>query len=539
MSILSKWRSVSHLGQSDATITQYVHRLERIYAVLGCLSVLGLGSIWAFTHFEQSPSSQIIWPQLSNLLILGLALLVTTTKLSWLNRLNGLNARGKVLLTLLLCPVICILLGLGRQLNAAAGEGVPLSLTWAMPISIVFAVATPLPWFFSIFRIAIAMGSQPILLFLTSSRFAGGVSPHEYAVLVINSLICAILAFLVEGIVHKVHRDASPISKIGAYEMIKELGHGGMGVVWLGQHQHLKRPAAIKTIVSENGIFREKSLTRFEREALATCTLSSAHTVQLYDYGRDEISGEIYYAMEYLTGLDLQQLVDKYGPIPFERVRPILLQICDSLQEAHEVGLIHRDIKPGNIFLTRSGSFYDFVKVLDFGLVAFRSPEASQDDENKLTKPGSLTGTPAFLAPEQAKDLVIDSRADIYALACVAYWLLSARYVFERNGALATALAHLTDTPPALSELSPFSIPAELDALLLRCLEKEAEDRPASALEFAEALKAIGGPKDMDADAVRRWWTENEPGLVKTFSDQRAALVDTARSTRAKSVQST
>ena len=190
-------------------------------------------------------------------------------------------------------------------------------------------------------------------------------------------------------------------------------------------------------------------MRRFEREARATAALKSPHTVQLYDFGATE-DGRLYYVMELLDGLDLDTLVRQYGPLPAERVVHILRQVCSSLQDAHVNGLVHRDIKPANVVVSRAGTTFDFVKVLDFGLVKLDTARRGRGRAAvKLSTEGSTSGTPAFMAPEVVLGVAdTDHRVDLYALGCVAYWLLTGKLVFEGGNAMQVMFHHAHTPPP-------------------------------------------------------------------------------------------
>src|SRR5499426_1171239 len=219
---------------------------------------------------------------------------------------------------------------------------------------------------------------------------------------------------------------------VGSYRLVNQLASGGMGEIWLARHRLLVRPAAVKLIRHDvaPGDAREQFVRRFEREAHVTAGLRSPHTVQLYDFGVTE-SGSFYYVMEYLDGLDLHRVVKLFGPQPPERVIMLLRQACRSLAEAHERGLVHRDIKPANLFVTRLGTEFDYLKVLDFGVV---KEQQSSQDATMLSNQGMVQGTPAFMPPEIVMgEARIDGRADLYSLACTAYWVLTGTPVFEAN----------------------------------------------------------------------------------------------------------
>jgi eukaryotic-like serine/threonine-protein kinase len=241
---------------------------------------------------------------------------------------------------------------------------------------------------------------------------------------------------------------------------------------------------------------------RFEQEAKATALLRSPHTVELYDFGVTD-DGVFYYVMELLDGIDLETLVRKFGPQPAARVAAIVRQACRSLAEAHRHGMVHRDIKPGNIFLCRMGGEYDFTKVLDFGLV-----KVVDSSDIQLTGEGATTGTPAYMPPEVSQAGSIDGRTDLYALGCVAYWLLTGHLVFEEKTATATMLAHIREQPVPPSQRTVPPAPEWLDRAILMCLAKEPSQRPASAEILAEMLD---GADSWTARNAQDWWEANLP----------------------------
>jgi serine/threonine-protein kinase len=313
-------------------------------------------------------------------------------------------------------------------------------------------------------------------------------------------------------VIYGLRRQVREALQLGQYTLEEKLGEGGMGSVYRARHAMLRRQAAIKLIkpdLSDEGSHRDRALQRFEREAQATADLKSAHTIELYDFGVSA-EGEFYYVMELLDGINLEVAVERYGPMPPDRVVFLLRQMCDSLEEAHAAGLIHRDIKPANIFLCRHGLRYDFVKVLDFGIVAL-GLEPEQVDQ-KLTAEGVAGGTPAYMAPEMATGTeTVDGRADVYAMGCVAYWLLSGHTPFERETAMATILAHVKDKPMPPSHVSEITIPDQLDALVLECLEKKPADRPASAAELSRRLAETVAADGWDQEQAARWWELHQP----------------------------
>jgi serine/threonine protein kinase len=246
---------------------------------------------------------------------------------------------------------------------------------------------------------------------------------------------------------------------------------------------------------------------RFQREVQATAQLTSPHTVAVYDYGQTP-DGLLYYAMELLNGLDAETLVRRHGPQPAERVIHLLRQACESLAEAHHRHLVHRDIKPANMILCALGMDVDFVKVLDFGLVH------DLDRDTRLTIEGSISGTPAYLAPESAAHNRFDTRSDIYALACVAYWLLTGTVVFEGDTAVAVMTAHIRDQPEPPSRRTELPIPRALEDLVMACLAKDPAKRPQSVEELSRRLSAVPLERRWTQQRADRWWQAHVPGML-------------------------
>ena len=303
-------------------------------------------------------------------------------------------------------------------------------------------------------------------------------------------------------------RQAYEARQLGQYRLRHLIGAGGMGEVYLAEHQLLKRPCAIK-IIRPSKADDPKVLARFEREVRATAGLSHWNTVEIFDYGRTE-DGTFYYVMEYLPGFSLSELVERYGSLPAARVIYLLRQTCDALREAHAAGLIHRDIKPGNIFAAQRGGVYDVAKLLDFGLAKPLLP----DESLQLTQEGAITGSPLYMSPEQALgEAEPDARGDIYSLGAVAYFLLTGRPPFDGDKPMKVLLAHARDevTPP--SHLRS-DIPADLELVVLRCLAKRPEDRYQTVQSLSEALAECAAAADWSREHAARWWYETEHALA-------------------------
>ncbi len=295
-------------------------------------------------------------------------------------------------------------------------------------------------------------------------------------------------------------RAALEAKQLGQYQLEEELGRGGMGVVYRAHHQMLRRPTAVKFLDVDKAT--EQSIARFEREVQATSQLTHPNTIAIYDYGRSD-EGIFFYAMEYLEGVDLGDLVKDHGPLPESRVIHLLQQIAGSLAEAHDTGLVHRDVKPANVMLTIRGGIADFVKVLDFGLVKV----VDEEKEAKLTAAGTVTGTPLYMSPESIRDRDhVDGRSDLYAVGAVGYYLLTGTPPFHEGNAFSILKQHVDAEPQSPSVRAGRTIDADLETLLLKCLAKSPSQRPSSARDLVDALdrcRASGGWSRQDAT---NWW---------------------------------
>lgn len=307
--------------------------------------------------------------------------------------------------------------------------------------------------------------------------------------------------------INHLRQEAIAARQLGQYRLRRLLGEGGMGEVYLAEHQMLKRPCAIK-VIRHSKAKDPRALARFEREVQAIARLTHWNTVEIFDYGRTD-DGTFFYVMEYLPGLSLAEIVEHDGPMPPGRVIHLLQQTCDALAEAHAMGLVHRDIKPGNIFAAQRGGVFDVAKLLDFGLV--KPLDGSVNLE--ITQEGTLTGSPLFMSPEQAVgDPDPDARGDIYSLGAVAYYLLTGRPVFDRDKPIKVLLAHAQETPQPPSVLRP-DLPADLEAVVMRCLEKRPEDRYQDVLSLRAALMACASAGTWTREDAARWWQSR--GLVR------------------------
>jgi serine/threonine-protein kinase len=307
--------------------------------------------------------------------------------------------------------------------------------------------------------------------------------------------------------INSLRREAFAAKELGQYRLKQKLGSGGMGEVYLAEHQMMKRPCAIKVIRAEKA-GDPQTLARFEREVRSTAKLSHWNSVDIYDYGRTG-DGTFYYVMEYLPGHNMGELVDQWGPLPPARVVYLMEQVCRALAEAHGFGLVHRDIKPANIFCAYRGGEFDVAKVLDFGLAKPTIEASAGATSAALTQEGAITGSPLFMSPEQATgEREADVRSDIYSLGCVLYYLVTGKAPFPYSQSVKVIIAHATESVTPPRDHNP-DLPLELEDLILRCLEKDPEDRFQSVDDLRRALLDLDLADQWSAERAAEWWSCN------------------------------
>jgi plasmid stabilization system protein ParE len=391
-----------------------------------------------------------------------------------------------------------------------------LGLSWVAVWVVLFTVVVPTSPRRALLAALASVSSVPVVigLMIASGATSVRIPPAMFFFgLVFPYLLVVCMAYIGARVVYHLGTEVKRARELGSYRLEEKLGEGGMGEVWRARHRMLARPAAIKLIRpsvagdARAGVSGE-AVRRFEREAQVIARLRSPHTVELFDFGI-ATDGAFYYVMELLDGLDADSLLRRFGPTPPERAIYLLRQVCHSLSEAQSCGLVHRDIKPANIFLCRYGEEYDFVKVLDFGIVrAVRDPA---DTSLVHTRENAVRGTPAFIAPEQAMGLELDGRADIYATGCVAYWLLTGQFVFTAETSMGLLLQHAQTPPAPPSARTDLPIPAALDDLVLSCLAKDPANRPQSAKELSLRLAEVEVARAWTQDRARDWWVTHQP----------------------------
>jgi serine/threonine-protein kinase len=405
---------------------------------------------------------------------------------------------------------------------AVLNEWVPSSpdtrpLSWNAILIILYAVAAPTTPARMLLACLVAASADPLATGVANLR---GVTENTFTqgvLLYYPNYLCAVVAVLPSIAHDRMGRKIANARQLGSYELVEKLAHGGMGEVWRAEHGLLARPAAIKLVRPEmlgptSADEARTVLSRFEREAQTTAVLTSPHTIDLFDFGKTR-DGAFYYVMELLIGRDLESLVRQFGALPPDRVAYLLRQICHSLAEAHARGLVHRDVKPANVYACRMGLDYDFVKVLDFGLVRF---SGTGSRSTLLTMDQSTSGTPGYMAPEIILgEAAIGPRADIYSMGCLAYWLLTGQLVFEASSSIEMLMHHVETSPVLPSQRAELPIPSEWDRLVLACLEKNPDRRPVNAQALSDMLPRAAAGESWSGDAARRWWETHLPELTQ------------------------
>ncbi len=410
--------------------------------------------------------------------------------------------------------VLCLAISVGTPWVMYERTGALQDISWVCVLIVFFPLIVPSPPLRTLSVSVASATAVPLGPFVLGQ--AGIIPPGEidYVALSIAPAFCVAMAYMASRSMYGISADVARARQIGSYRLQSLLGRGGMGEVWRAWHGLLAMPAAVKLIrpqalgTDEQG--KERILKRFKREARATAILKSPHTVHLLDFGVTSDS-VFYYVMELLEGLDLETLVMRFGPIPPERAVHILIQVCDSLDEAHANGLIHRDIKPANLFVCRHGRETDLVKVVDFGLV--KETSTNVPTQTDITAENVIVGTPEYLSPETAlRGDAADARSDIYSLGCVAYWLLTGKPVFEAESPMQVIVEHVKTDPIRLSRRIDSDIPEHLEGIIMKCLQKNPDLRPQSARELALLLqRECAMQTEWTQERADLWWSEHMP----------------------------
>ena len=434
--------------------------------LLGVVHIVFVGAIWFFSYRAKSPSCRFL-RALDTALLAGTALYFGVT----VYLLGG--AWDSIYVVLVF--TVFVILGRVFIIPSSGHRSLWLSvMTMGSWVVAVYAVCHDNPENMRLSPVTVILGGT----FVT--------------------IMAALLAAMGSSIIFGLRKQVRKAEQLGQYTLEEKIGEGGMGEIYRARHALLRRDTAIKLLRSDRT--NERTLARFEREVQLTSQLTHPNTVSVYDYGRSS-DGVFYYAMEYLEGIDLQRLVNQFGPQPQQRVIAILSQLCGSLSEAHEKGLIHRDIKPANVILCSQGLIPDVVKLVDFGLV-----KDINDMNSSWRGKIELAGTPAYLPPETIDGLSVDRRGDIYALGALGYFLLTGTTVFDADTMVDMLHHHLYTAPIPPSLKTDNAIALELEEILLHCLAKDRDQRPQSARDLAEALANIQSCQRWSEADAHTWW---------------------------------
>ena len=498
----------------DALVSEHIRRLAVCAAVGAGLWTYGLvmdAIVRPITVAASSPGSVLI--------VETVAIAVSVIMFFYVRYAPDADGRkidAGLLYVVLNAGAVALLNTLTGLATVSSGRG----LSWNTVVILVAAMILPASPRRMLAASLAAASMDPIASWIAHLKAASGESLAATLVFYMPNFACAVVAALPSHVLHRIGTRLRRAQEMGSYELVELLGRGGMGEVWRARHRLLARDAAIKLVRPEllgAGTEAEarSMLRRFEQEAQTTAALSSPHTIHVFDFGVTT-DQTFYYVMELLAGRDLQSLVREFGPVSAGRALFLLRQVCRSLGEAHARGLVHRDVTPSNIYICRMGLDYDFVKVLDFGLVKL-------DGRTTLEPPSAnarhATGTPAFMAPEIVLGGDVDQRADVYTIGCVAYYLLTGQPVFEADNPADMLVLHLEAPPIPPSERTEMPIPPELDALVLACLEKDPRRRPQDAAAVLERLLRCQPRDRWDHDSARAWWERHLVELTAPLAD--------------------
>jgi serine/threonine-protein kinase len=516
-------RVIGKGGSERATETRWL--LQKRLRAASLVLVVGFALFFIRSlviHWQHLESLAVIFYGI----MLG-SLLVSLIALSsrWKPTLRQLRAFEVILFSLIMVFFIAaqyLLMLRGVRFNdpMRVVGAVKSSVLWMLATIFTYAIFIPNNWVRAS-RLIIPMALAPMVV----PWVLGSFHPELYEVAVraaslekitedgLFLLLGAFTAIFGTHIISTLRTEAYEAKLLNQYRLGRKLGGGGMGEVYLAEHQLLKRPCAIK-LIRHDLVGNERVFARFEREVRATARLSHFNTIEIFDYGRND-DGAFYYVMEYLPGLSFADLIERYGPMPAPRVIYLLRQACAALREAHDAGLIHRDIKPANLMSAYRGGNYDVTKLLDFGLVK----TLAGTDSIHLSQEGTIAGSPLYMAPEQVMHTQAPDRStDIYGLGAVAYFLLTARPPFSGETAMEVMVAHARDPVPRPSTIRG-DIPADLEAIVLRCLAKNPRDRYPDAPSLADALGACAAAASWSPEHAEKWWRSNLSSPPAEFDD--------------------
>jgi serine/threonine protein kinase len=405
--------------------------------------------------------------------------------------------------------ITCLAIGLVMHWSRPMYALLEPEVSWIAVVLLMFAAALPVDPRNMAIAAFVGASMGPATMALTHVHGLSTVDALKSGLLMhYSDYLVAGVAVVISRVVTRLGRQVSKAREMGSYQLGDLIKRGGMGEIYKATHRMLARPAAIKLIrremlTTDEAESAELAIKRFHREAEAAANLRCPHTVELFDFGITE-DKTLYFVMELLVGMDLETLVRNHGPMPASRVIHIMRQVCDSLEEAHSQGLVHRDIKPANIHLGKVGVRHDFVKVLDFGLV--KSVKKHDVGDSLATSVGLIPGTPSYMPPEMALGETIDGRADIYSAGCVAYFLLTGKLVFEAESPLQMVAKHFRSEPVPPSQRAGIDLPPGLDEIILACLAKRPEQRPATAASLSQSLAQVRTAAWSEHQA-EEWWS--------------------------------
>ncbi len=474
------------------------------------LAALGLGLFFAGSIVFNNLIEAAGWYSFANLAlrnVVAASMVAVSTGMLWLSHSGRLTPARLLRVSLGFEVTVALAVSIHDHLEPLPA-GVPFAaISWLCIWIVVFPLVVPASPRWALVAGVASATTWPVA-YLVGRALGNPPAPgHTLLLDSLEGYIAAAVAMFSTVVIRR-------LQEMGCYELLERLDQGGMGEIWKARHRMLARPVAVKLIRPEllglkSRVEAAALVGRFQREAQATAALHSSHTVALHDFGVTS-EGTFYYVMDLLEGLDLETLVRRFGPVPPERAVHLLVQACDSLAEAHAVGLIHRDVKPGNIVACRWGLMWDFVKVLDFGLVKATWNVGGDD---RLTSDGLIIGTPGYMAPEAVLgETALDARVDLYGLGCVAYWLLTGERVFAGRTPVEMLMHHVKTPPVPPSERSGREIPRAVETLVLQCLAKEPEERPPSVEWLAAKLAECETAENWTPARARDWWERNLPG---------------------------
>jgi serine/threonine-protein kinase len=503
VSLLSTSADVSRDREGDHLLV----RRARVTFGLGlaaAASLLAVGEVHSLFAGGPPPAASERWVYAAYVAVFGIGFFGSRPRETHPDRIRWL--------TLLVTAGLLFVLALDTVLHLP--DYPPLALV----ALILFGAAALLPWPvpFQVGLVASALAAVPTIRVLLG-RGVGDPGWWSWPVLQSDAASGAIFGFvgvtLLGGVSIAITRTlyhlrirALVAERMGGYRLVKQLGKGGGGSVYMAEHCRMCRPSAVKIIRASPA--RDPTLIfRFEREIEMASRLDHPNTIEIRDYGRADES-TFFLAMEYLVGLDLQELVRRHGPVRPERAVHILLQVCDSLAEAHDKGIVHRDLKPANVFITRRGGICDFVKVLDFGLAKQVNPAGDET----ITGAGAIVGTPHYMAPEAVGGAeLFEPRSDVYSLGCTAYWMLAGRPPYEGSTAAEVMAAHVLREPVPIDAASELDVPPLLAESVMRCMSKAAADRFDDVPQLRDTLASIEFRDPWTAASARAWWDLHLP----------------------------